>query len=194
MVLSSAGGGPPHPPEPPGTYSLKEKCMLNNCYNKESDEYYSPIISIDISELYLNNLNDIINFKFMISKNICKIHKIESVERVFEIRSLPYFLIFLLDIERSTYKNHLIQILNLFKNNIIINNYSYILKSIIFMPTSLHFTCSIFDLDSEIFSFLVGSNVYHDEMDNDGYVVLTKESIDLIKNKFPYIFLFKKII
>ena len=61
------------------------------------------------------------------------------------------------------------------------------------MPTALHFTCSIFDLDSEIFSFPVGSNVYHDGMDNDGYVVLTKESIDLIKNKFPYIFLFKKI-
>ena len=64
-------------------YELKEKYLFNNCFNNEFNEYFNPI-SIDINEFFLNNLEEMINFKFINSKNICTIHKLLCIERKFQ--------------------------------------------------------------------------------------------------------------
>ena len=73
-------------------FKLKENYIFDNCYINEKNEFYNPIISININELYLTNLNEIINSKFIDSNNIYKIHKVESIERKFEIEFYSIYL------------------------------------------------------------------------------------------------------
>ena len=90
------------------------------------------------------------------------------------------------------YKYHLAQIKILFRD-ININNNLYCLKAIIFISARIHFTFSVFNLETEILSLSIGSNIYRDEMDNNWYVIMTDISLDLINDKFPYLLILKKI-
>jgi len=65
----------------------------------ENDQFANPLVSININILYLETLDDIINYKFMRSINICKIHKTTSIEKNYNIINYPHFFFFLLDID-----------------------------------------------------------------------------------------------
>ena len=61
----------------------------------------------------------------------------------YEIIKYPQFLFFILDIEYVNYFQYIQQLINLFVNNLKINNVEYKVRGVVCMQSELHYTCYI---------------------------------------------------
>ena len=77
--------------------------------------------------------------------------------------------------------------------NILINDIIYKVKTIVIISFPNHYTCYTFDNTEKILG--LGNNLYHYDLNNDGKIVLSNESIENIINKreLSYILILNKL-
>ena len=147
--------------------------MFNNCISKNIEYFYETLMKINIDNVDFEDIETIINSIFLCGINYCAKHNsLLSINREFKIIRCPEFLFFILDINRNIYNTKKEHIINLFKGKISINGIFYLSKGIIFIPTNNHYTSCVLNLEEEILNFKNGDNIYHDDMLNNGNVLL----------------------
>ena len=121
------------------------------CLKEEKNNlFYNALIPLEINIINIGNLEKIINYKFSLSIEECKIDNLISCQIKYNIINYPNFMFFVLELNKNEYKNNINEILNIFKDKIHINNKIYQIKACIFHINNNHFTTAVFKIEEDI--------------------------------------------
>ena len=130
-------------------YEKISKCII--CFIEEKNIlFYNPLIALDINIINIGNLGKIINYKFSMSIEECKIDKLISCQIKYNIINYPNFMFFVLDLNKNEYINNSKELCNIFKDIMHINNKTYEIKACIFHMNNNHFNTAVFNIEEDI--------------------------------------------
>ena len=194
-------------------FCIKEKKILtcNKC-NKDFSKlinYRSPLISISSSELEYSDISTIfIDKKYTDAVELCPVcannkFKIKTCSVKYNIEETPKYLLFILDINETELLSLSDKILNIFKDEILIdikeNNIDqlkYRFISSICFKNENHFTIAFQKISQNIANNKLKNDTfyYHDGLEKNGIIQEIKDINDLyiLKNAYPYLFIYEK--
>ena len=112
----------------------------------------------------------------------------------FNIKKMPEYLFFIIDIYYNEYYANSNILYSLFKDNIDINKNYYKVKALVTLPSPLHYTCFILNNKQNFLGLDQNINLYHDGKENNGFVIEVKEDLEtIIKKNVCYIIILENI-
>ena len=170
-------------------------------------KYRNLLITISADELQYENISNIfLDKKYTDAIELCPIcsnsyFKIKTCKVKYNVESLPYYLIFILDVDSSQLFELSESILKIFDNTININNNDinnlYSLISSICYKDENHFKICFNKISQNILNSILLNNTlyYHDGNENSGIIQILIDYSELydLKNAYPYIFVYEKI-
>lgn len=184
---------------------MTEKCSKCNPIGKNDLKKLHVTLDFDEANfLNINSVEDLINEKIKYSKGHCpkcdydqkgKLLKSKNLIKIVSNLKLPNIIFF--NFQSDNYENLInlnIKIKEILKNKITIYSDAYFLAAIIFMPTRIHFSAEIFQLDKGINGLSTGKCYYYDGLNLYGIIELDELNYDdMINDKIIHLMIYSKL-
>ena len=121
--------------------------MCYSCSKIKEDLYYNKcLVNLDNKALISKDMAQFVDTKFLPTIIICEClnnSELMCSSVTYEIIKYPRFLFFIRDIEYLNYIQYIYQLINLFGNNLKINNVKFKVRGVVRMLSELNHTCNI---------------------------------------------------